>query len=217
MQSDRTPSANGHPVSPPGGSGSRTKLESLQDQCRHQVVAIAALSEAMSAFRRGAAALKAENAELRAEVVWLRTTPRSPVGAAGRLADGELFELAVKLDPRAPGAARKLVVQCLERRVDPSALDSAQLVVSELATNSLQHGGAAMDEVVVSVELMPDWFRVGVQDSGSHAVIGAQPPDPGNGGGFGLNLVEMLSERWGVERLAAGGTKVWAQLLRAAA
>ena len=36
-----------------------------------------------------------------------------------------------------------------------------------------------------------------------------------NGGGFGLNLVQMLSERWGVERLAGGGTQVWAQLARA--
>ena len=62
---------------------------------------------------------------------------------------------------------------------------------------------------------MPDWFRIGVQDSGSDAVIAAQPADLDTGGGFGLNLVQMLSERWGVERLAGGGTQVWAQLPRA--
>jgi hypothetical protein len=28
-----------------------------------------------------------------------------------------------------------------------------------------------------------------------------------------LNLVQTLSERWGTERAAAGGTRVWAQLL----
>jgi hypothetical protein len=66
----------------------------------------------------------------------------------------------------------------------------------------------------VSVELMPVWFRVGVRDSGSNAVIAVQPPNLEAGGGFGLNLVQMLSERWGVERLAAGGTQVWAQLVR---
>ena len=215
MQSDRTVSANGHPASPPNGSDPRTKLESLQAKCRHQAVVIDTLSEAVSTFRRGAAALKAENIELRADLAGQRDTQRSAGGAAGRLADGELVEVVVALDARAPGAARNFVVRCLKRRVVASALDSAELVVSELVTNSLRHGGAPMDEVVVSVELMPDWFRVGVQDSGSHAVIAAQPPDLETGGGFGLNLVQMLSERWGVERLAVGGTQVWAQLPRA--
>jgi two-component sensor histidine kinase len=86
--------------------------------------------------------------------------------------------------------------------------------VSELVTNSLKHCGAPVDEVIVSVELMPDWFRIGVQDSGSDGVIASQPADPVTGGGFGLNLVQILSERWGVERLAGGGTQVWAQLPR---
>ena len=185
MQSDRTASANGHPVPPPDGSGSRTKLESLQAKCRHQAVVIDALSE-----RR-----------------------RSPAGAAGRLSDGDLVERVIALDTRAPGVARDFVVLCLEQRVVASALDSAQLLVSELVTNSFRHCGAA--EVMVSVELMPDWFRVGVQDSGSDAVIAARPADLVTGDGFGLNLVHKLLERWGVERLAEGGTQVWAQLPRA--
>jgi anti-sigma regulatory factor (Ser/Thr protein kinase) len=180
MQSDRTASANGHPVSPPNGSGSRAKLERLQ-----------------------------------AEIVRLGESRRSPAGAAGRLADGDLVELVIGLDTRAPGAARDFVVLCLEQRIVASALDSAQLLVSELVTNSFRHSGAPMDDVIVSVELMPDWFRVGVQDSGSDAVIVARPADLVTGGGLGLNLVQMLSERWGVERLAGGGTQVWAQLPRA--
>jgi anti-sigma regulatory factor (Ser/Thr protein kinase) len=105
-------------------------------------------------------------------------------------------------------------VECLERRVAASAVESAKLLVSELVTNSLRHSGGAVDEVLVSVELMDDCFRVGVQDSGSDAVIAARPADLDAGGGFGLNLVAMLSERWGVERLADGGTQIWAQLLR---
>jgi anti-sigma regulatory factor (Ser/Thr protein kinase) len=125
-----------------------------------------------------------------------------------------MIEVVIALDVRAPGAARDVVVECLERRVVASAVESAKLLVSELVTNSLRHGGGAKDEVVVSVELMPDCFRVGVQDSGSDAVIGPRPADLGTGCGFGLNLVAMLSERWGVERLAGGGTQVWAQLPR---
>jgi anti-sigma regulatory factor (Ser/Thr protein kinase) len=216
MQLDRTVSANGHRVSLPRDSGSRTQLERLRAKCRHQAVVIDTLGEAVSTFRRGATALKAENAELRAELAVLRDRRRSSAAAAGRLADGEVVEVMVSLDARAPAAARDLVVRCLERRVAASALDSAQLVVSELVTNSFRHADAPMDEVVVSVELMPGWFRVGVQDSGSDAVIAARPADPDTGGGFGLNLVQMLSQRWGVERLAEGGTQVWAQLRRTA-
>jgi anti-sigma regulatory factor (Ser/Thr protein kinase) len=213
MQSDRTASANGHAVSPP--TGSRATQESLRDTCRHQGVVIDALSEAVSTFRRGATALKAENAELRAELVRLRERRRSPAGAAGRLADGDLVELVIAPDTRAPGAARDFVVVCLEQRVAASALDSAQLLMSELVTNSFRHSGAPMDDITVSVELMPDWFRIGVQDSGADAVIAVRPVDLVTGGGFGLNLVQTLSERWGVERLAGGGTQVWAQLPRA--
>ena len=132
-----------------------------------------------------------------------------------RVADGELVELVIALDTRAPGAARDFVVACLAQQVAAPALDSAQLVVSELVTNSLRHCGAPMDEVIVSVELMPVRLRIGVQDSGTDAVIAAAPADLVDGGGFGLNLVQMLSERWGVERLAGGGTEVWAQIPRA--
>ena len=84
----------------------------------------------------------------------------------------------IALDTRAPGAARDFVVQSLEQRVVAPALDSAQLLVSELVTNSF-------------VTAANSWAR---------------------SGWFGLNLVEMLSERWGVERLVGGGTQVWAQL-----
>jgi anti-sigma regulatory factor (Ser/Thr protein kinase) len=212
MQSDRTASANGHRVSQ--SKGSSTTRESLQARCRHQAVVIDTLSEAVSAIHRGARALKAENSELRAEIVALRRGRRGSV-TVGRLADGELVETAIALDARAPAAARNVVVECLERRVVASTLENAQLLVSELVTNSLRHSGAPMKEVVVSVELMPDRFRVGVQDSGSDATIAVRPADLETGGGFGLNLVQMLSERWGVERLAGGGTQVWAQLPRA--
>ena len=213
MQSDRTAPADGNPVSPPDSSGSRRKLESLQAQCRRQAVVIDTLSEAVSRFHRGTSALKKENTELRAEIVRLGDSRRTR--AASRLADGELIERVLGLDPRAPAAARDFVALCLAQRIVASALDSAQLLVSELVTNSLRHSDAALGEVMVSVELMPDWFRIGVQDSGSGAVITARPADLVSGSGFGLNLVQMLSERWGVERLAGGGTQVWAQISRA--
>jgi anti-sigma regulatory factor (Ser/Thr protein kinase) len=99
----------------------------------------------------------------------------------------------------------------------PAALvDDAQLLVSELVTNSVLHSGAsAGDGVLVRVELTRTMLRLEVEDPGREGAIGPRAGDAEQGGGFGLNLVQALSERWGVERVAVGGTRVWAQLARA--
>ena len=88
MKSDRAVSANGRRESPPERSGPRAELEGLRATCRQQAVVIDTLSEAISAFHRGAAALKAENIELLTELGGVRWYC-STAGAAGRLADGE--------------------------------------------------------------------------------------------------------------------------------
>ena len=126
------------------------------------------------------------------------------------------FELRLALDGHAPGAARSLVRDCLRARVKACTLDDAQLLVSELVTNSVCYGGTtAADGVVVRVDLTPGMVRLEVEDAGSGGDFGPRTPDPETGGGFGLSFVQSLSERWGVERIAAGGTRVWAQLVRA--
>jgi hypothetical protein len=56
--------------------------------------------------------------------------------------------------------------------------------------------------------------RLDVEDPGRGGTIALHRADSETGGGFGLNLVEALSERWGMERVAEGGTRVWAQLVR---
>jgi len=113
--------------------------------------------------------------------------------------------------------ARRIVVGHLGGRVAPSVLDSAKLLMSELVTNSLRHSGAAVGEsLVVRVCLGRRACRLEVEDRGRDGVIAPGPMDRVNGGGMGLNLVQMLSERWGLERVLAGGTRVWAQLACAA-
>jgi hypothetical protein len=90
-----------------------------------------------------------------------------------------------------------------------------ELVVSELVTNSLRHSGTpAGASVIVGVALTPDTIRLDVEDTGHRGAIAPRPVDPETSGGFGLNLVEALSERWGMERVRAG-TRVWVQLPRA--
>ena len=80
------------------------------------------LRDALSNLRRGAKALKAENADLRGEIDRLRA----------RADERELVQVAIALDVRAPGAARVAVAQRLHERVAVAALDNARLLVSEL-------------------------------------------------------------------------------------
>jgi hypothetical protein len=54
--------------------------------------------------------------------------------------------------------------------------------------------------------------RLEVEDPSHRGAVAPRPPDLAGGGGFGLNLVQELSERWGLECDAAGGTRVWAQV-----
>jgi len=146
-----------------------------------------------------------------------RVGVRSELDGLRARATGRLHAGAVRLpcDVHAPGAARLVVAQRLRDRVAAGVLDNAQLVVSELVTNSVRHSGARVtDAVVLRVEFTRTVVRVEVEDCGRAGVIAPRRPDFESGGGFGLQLVQALSERWGLERVAQGGIRVWAQLAR---
>jgi anti-sigma regulatory factor (Ser/Thr protein kinase) len=140
------------------------------------------------------------------------------VGEATSSEGTELLEFGLPLDLQAPAAARAIVTTNLRDRVPARVLEHARLLISELVTNSVRHSGATDGErLILRVELSHAALRVGVDDPGRGSVIAPRPPDhDGGGGGFGLNLVHTLSERWGVEHALAGGTRVWAQLPLAA-
>jgi len=71
---------------------------------------------------------------------------------------------------------------------------AAVLLVSELVSNSIAHGAGS---ILLRLDLDVDLLRVEVRDKGQ-----GKPgirEDPGADGGWGLRLVEALSERWGVK------------------
>ncbi len=195
-----------------GDGRSPQEIERLRVTGRRQAVVIATLSEAVSNFHRGLRALRAENAALRAESNELRGRLQKPSHRASRTND-ELVEIALERSTRAPSVAREIVGRSLAARVAPRVLDNAQLVMSELVTNSVRHSGAPVgDELVVRVRVWQDRCRLEVEDSGHEGAIAARSPDLVHGNGMGLNLVQTLSERWGLVRAADGPTRVWAQL-----
>jgi anti-sigma regulatory factor (Ser/Thr protein kinase) len=108
--------------------------------------------------------------------------------------------------PQAPAEARRSLEHL--GRVDPELLERLRLLVSELVTNSVRHGGIrASDEIRLLVQRGGGSVRVTVIDSGK----GFQPhPRLGErdaGSGWGLYLVEHLADRWGVH--SNGVTTVW--------
>jgi anti-sigma regulatory factor (Ser/Thr protein kinase) len=166
-------------------------------------------------LRRGAAALKAENRELRAEIAGLERESAGrgrgdvPIRELTRLA-----EIALPPCPRAPGAARVVVDHCLRGLVTQRVLHDAELLVSELVTNSLDHGElGAGDSVLVSIYLATDRLRLEIQNPGVAGVVAASREGRESGqGGFGLDLVDLLASRWGVIRNT--NTSVWFEMAR---
>lgn len=92
-------------------------------------------------------------------------------------------------------------------------LDQAVLLVSELVTNSVRHGGLRPDqEIELTVQASRHHLRVEVAEPGEGFEV-TSTPLPRRGipsGGWGLYLVDRLSSAWGVE--GGGATKVWFEM-----
>ena len=137
MQPHEGALSNGRPPAPAESVGAGSGLDGLRLACRRQARAIELLSAVASNLRSGAAALRAENAELRSANE--RMGRQNGDGAAR---EGGALEVCLQLDGRAPGAARTAVGR-LRGRVPALVLEDALLVVSELVTNSVCHSGVS--------------------------------------------------------------------------
>ena len=108
------------------------------------------------------------------------------------------LSLRVPADQRAPALARRVLLSLLEGAIDPRLIETGRLLVSELVTNSVRHGGIAPPQQVglrVRVRAGSS-LRVEVSDDGN----GYRPPGHvDNDGGHGLVLLAEMAERWGVE------------------
>lgn len=107
----------------------------------------------------------------------------------------------------APGQARRWVTGILDHADGPVGLDLDEVLVmvSELTTNAVRHGGGGFE---VAMLLSRDGVRIEVADS-SPAVPQAQWVPAGATSGRGLAIVDALSEAWGVTALEGGGKSVW--------
>jgi anti-sigma regulatory factor (Ser/Thr protein kinase) len=114
--------------------------------------------------------------------------------------------------PNEPAAARAARQFALANLAGYAAelLEVVELLVSELASNSVRHTDSGF-EVRISSDRRR--IRVSVTDSGSGSPT-ERPLDPAAESGRGLALVKMLSSASGVtrSRSSAGGKTVWFEL-----
>lgn len=117
------------------------------------------------------------------------------------------WHLAVS--PRAPGTARGHVRRvCRRWDVDDEVREAAEIVVTELVTNAVEH---ALSASVVHVERRDASFRLTVRDFDLTALPDARLPDPTAARGRGLAMVAAVAQAWGVDTHRDGKT-VWAEM-----
>ncbi len=127
-----------------------------------------------------------------------------PAGS-GQVGGAEHLHLAGHLSEVA--RARRLAVAAAERvGVD---VEDAALLVTELASNALRHGGPGVDLWVRP--LAGGGLRVEVVDGHATALPVVRTPELDAEGGRGLLIVQALARDWGTDRLSAGKC-VWFEL-----
>jgi serine/threonine-protein kinase RsbW len=109
--------------------------------------------------------------------------------------------------PQSVHAARRFATDALAG-VHAEALESAELMVSELATNCIRHERMSF---YVTISRSPREIRVEVTDSGS-GMPAMRSPGPNDPSGRGLQIVDMLADEWGIEPEVPAGKTVWFSL-----
>lgn len=122
-----------------------------------------------------------------------------------RVDDARATEADLTARPEAASVARGLV-QRFANRLDHDVVERAELLLTEVVANSVLHG-TTREPIRVSVEARPETLHVQVRDCGPSFEPEVQHPDAASESGWGLFLVESLSDRWGVH--CAGDVTVW--------
>jgi len=122
----------------------------------------------------------------------------------------------IALDIRLPptpvsGREARARIEPLGASVGSDVLHDVSLLVSELVTNSVRHARFDEGEAIEVSVIVDDVVRVEVHDPGPGFDLPAfEPAHPLESAGWGLLLVERLTDRWGVDR--SNGTSVWFEI-----
>jgi anti-sigma regulatory factor (Ser/Thr protein kinase) len=126
-----------------------------------------------------------------------------------------LIDITLVAGPASASEARKSLAAIADK-VPAEKFEDVRLLVSELVTNSVRHSGLATEEeyfrVGLVVRMNQSCLRVEIADSGKGFEKTVTPSMPDQQSGWGLQIVERLSDRWGVGREAQAGSTVWFEI-----
>ena len=139
------------------------------------------------------------------------TPPLTPTAAAVPESRAYVFDR----DRRTAALARHQVrADLTDWNVPEERIESAVQVVSEIATNAVEHTQSM--RIRLEVERHPEEIRIAVRDSGPRpqAPLDTYLTAPADlaEGGRGLLLVQLLAARWGAEPTPGNGLRVWAAI-----
>jgi anti-sigma regulatory factor (Ser/Thr protein kinase) len=137
---------------------------------------------------------------------WIRIGHGESKGASIRL------ERPLARSPDAASIAREQLDRWLPPSVPRSVVLDVRLAATELVTNAVRHGRLRPEDMILlSVAVEDDAIHVEVQQPTVVGSVAVEPRGDGSGG-FGLKLVEGVSDHWGVIRGPPG--RVWCELGR---
>ena len=110
--------------------------------------------------------------------------------------------------PSSVPLARRLVRDVLHTWAAPHDRVDAELLVTELVANVVDHAG--VDVLTLELELAGAWLRLGVID-GSAVLPVVREMSVAGERGRGMQLVAAIADRWGAEE-HQGGKRVWFEL-----
>jgi anti-sigma regulatory factor (Ser/Thr protein kinase) len=117
--------------------------------------------------------------------------------------------LALAPDPEAVGSTLRALQ---DASVPEDVENTVDLLAAELVTNAVRHARFVPEQrLVVAARVVEDHVRVEVVDRGS----GFDPEQALEAPGRGLQMVDRLASRWGVDK-AETGCRVWFELDRRA-
>jgi anti-sigma regulatory factor (Ser/Thr protein kinase) len=134
--------------------------------------------------------------------------------AADSAAWPRAFAFSVAGGVEAPAEARNRVATALDGALHDGMLGTLRLLVSEVATNCVQHAHADAEALIdVAVSLRPDAVRVELSTAGApfeSPPVKPVRPEAEDAHGRGLFIVDSLAEAWGVAPSATN--EVWFEL-----
>jgi anti-sigma regulatory factor (Ser/Thr protein kinase) len=103
----------------------------------------------------------------------------------------------------------------LRGQIDDDLLGRIRLVVTEVTSNCLKHAKlSASQSIELELLVIPELVRIEITDQGpgfDPAAARREPSDSASGG-WGLHLVDDLTDRWGVDLVHS--TRVWLEFDR---